>query len=59
MVWLTVPLAFLIYLGAGDPAGLPHPVKYIGLADLHYYFRPGFGPGRVFSLQSFEPRGVD
>ena len=32
MVWLTVPLAFLIDLAVGDPAGLPHPVKFIGQA---------------------------
>ncbi len=33
MVWLTVPLAFLIDLAVGDPAGLPHPVKFIGQAS--------------------------
>ena len=32
MAWLTVPLAFLIDLAVGDPAGLPHPVKFIGQA---------------------------
>lgn len=32
MVWLTVPLAFLIDLVVGDPVGVPHPVKIIGQA---------------------------
>lgn len=32
MLWLIVPLAFLIDLVMGDPAFLPHPVRIIGRA---------------------------
>ncbi len=32
MLWMTVPLAFLLDLAVGDPAALPHPVKIIGRA---------------------------
>jgi len=32
MLWLTVPLAFIIDLLIGDPAFMPHPVQIIGRA---------------------------
>lgn len=32
MLWMIVPLAFLIDLAVGDPTALPHPVKIVGRA---------------------------